>query len=84
MTSGIILPGQTSTANPIQYFESYQIKALLAAPDEKTRTGRRNQMMLILYYDTAARISELLVHGDPFLDGLIVVFDNGTIRQVER
>lgn len=45
---------------PIEYFESYQMRALLAAPDTKTRTGRRNQMMLILYYDTAARISELL------------------------
>ena len=36
------------------------MKALLAAPDTNTKTGRRNQMMLILYYDTAARISELL------------------------
>ena len=45
---------------PIEYFESYQLRALLAAPDITTRTGRRNQMMLILYYDTAARISELL------------------------
>ena len=44
----------------IEYFEGYQMKALLAAPDTKTKTGRRNQMMLILYYDTAARISELL------------------------
>ena len=47
-------------AGPIEYFESCQMKALLAAPDTKTKTGRRNQMMLILYYDTAARISELL------------------------
>lgn len=45
---------------PIEYFEGYQMKALLAAPDPATRTGRRNQMMLILYYDTAARIAELL------------------------
>lgn len=52
--------GLKVTANPIEYFESYQMKALLAAPDGKTTTGRRNQMMLILYYDTAARISELL------------------------
>ena len=52
--------GLKVTSNPIEYFEGYQMKALLAAPDEKTRTGRRNQMMLILYYDTAARISELL------------------------
>lgn len=46
--------------NPIEYFEPYQMKALLVAPDRKTRTGLRNSMMLILYYDTAARISELL------------------------
>ena len=45
---------------PIEYFEGYQIKALLAVPDTRTKTGRRNQMMLIFYYDTAARISELL------------------------
>jgi len=49
-----------TTSNPIEYFEGCQMKALLAAPDISTRTGRRNQMMLILYYDTAARISELL------------------------
>lgn len=52
--------GLKVTANPVEYFEEHQMKALLAAPNEKTRTGRRNQMMLILYYDTAVRISELL------------------------
>lgn len=45
---------------PIQYFEAFQMKALLAEPITSNKTGRRNQMMLILYYDTAARISELL------------------------
>ena len=45
---------------PIEYFEEYQMKALLAAPNSRTRIGRRNQMMLILYYDTAARLAELL------------------------
>lgn len=48
--------GLKVTPNPIEYFEGYQMKALLASPDGKTRTGRRNQMMLILYYDTAARM----------------------------
>jgi site-specific recombinase XerD len=48
------------SAKPIEYFEGYQMKALLAVPDIRTRTGQRDQMMLILYYDTAARISELL------------------------
>lgn len=47
-------------SKPIIYFETYQMKALLAAPPVTTKTGRRNQMILILYYDTAARISELL------------------------
>lgn len=44
----------------IEYFEPAQMKALLATPDTNSRTGRRNQMMLILYYDTGARNSELL------------------------
>ena len=44
----------------IEYFENRQMKALLTASNIKSRTGRRNQMMLILYYDTAARISEVL------------------------
>ncbi len=52
--------GPKTSAKPIEYFEGYQMKALLAAPDTGTHTGRRNQMMLILYYDTAARTSEFL------------------------
>ena len=52
--------GLKVTAGPIEYFEGYQMKALLAAPNTRTKTGRRNQVMLVLYYDTAARIAELL------------------------
>lgn len=52
--------GVRVSSNPIEYFEENQMKALLAAPDPGTQIGRRNQMMLILYYDTAARIAELL------------------------
>jgi site-specific recombinase XerD len=44
---------------PIEYFEDNQMKELLSAPNVLKKIGRRNQMMLILYYDTAARISEL-------------------------
>ena len=36
--------GLKVTLNPIEYFEGYQMRALLAAPDEKTKTGRRNQI----------------------------------------
>lgn len=55
-----MIKGPKIKSRPIEYFEGYQIEALLAAPNQKTRTGRRNTMMLVLYYDTAARISELL------------------------
>lgn len=52
--------GVKTKDKPIEYFEKKQIGALLSAPDTSSKTGRRNQMMLVLYYDTAARISELL------------------------
>ncbi len=45
---------------PIEYFEDNQMKELLSAPNISNKIGRRNQMMLILYYDTAARVSELI------------------------
>ena len=59
-------------AGPIEYFESSQMKALLAAPDTARKTERRNQMMLILMYDLAARVSELL---DLKLNSLHLVSD---------
>jgi len=41
----------------IEYFESGQLKALLAAPPGDTKIGRRNRM--ILGYDAGLRVSEL-------------------------
>lgn len=49
-----------SSGKPIEFFEPFQMKALLSAPDTTRKTERRNQMMLILMYDTAVRVSELL------------------------
>jgi len=54
------LKGTKVDAKPIEFFESKQMKALLLAPNTKSKIGRRNQMMLILMYDTAARVSELI------------------------
>lgn len=50
---GTIVPN-----NPIEYFEPDQMTMLLAAPSGKKKNDRRNQMMLIFLYDTAARVDE--------------------------
>ena len=52
--------GAKISAGPIEYFEPGQMAAVLAAPDTAKKTGRRNQMLLILMYDTGARVSEIL------------------------
>ena len=52
--------GIKTPSGPIEFFESSQMKAILAAPDTCKHTERRNQMMLIMMYDLAARVSELL------------------------
>ena len=46
--------------NEIEYFEDRQLKALLAAPPDDTKNGRRNRMILILGYDAGLRVSELI------------------------
>lgn len=45
---------------PIEYFEQEQMEKMLETPDIRTPVGRRNQMMLILLYDTGMRAAELL------------------------
>lgn len=52
--------GVKVSSKPIEFFERRQMQALLTAPDTAKKTERRNQMMLILLYDTAARVTELL------------------------
>lgn len=47
------------TSNPaIEYFEPNEMAALLSAPSGGNKPDRRNQMMLIFLYDTAARVAE--------------------------
>ena len=45
---------------PIEFFERETMSALMAAPDIRKKLERRNQMLLIFLYDTAARVSEAL------------------------
>ena len=54
------IKGMKVNINTIEYFEKYQMQALLAAPSSSKKSERRNQMMLILMYDTATRVQEIL------------------------
>jgi site-specific recombinase XerD len=45
---------------PIEFFEMEAMSALLRTPDIHKKSERRNLMLLIFLYDTAARVSEAL------------------------
>ena len=75
--------GLKTPAMEIEYFEEYQLAAILAAPRTDKRTEWRNRMMLILGYDTAARVGELisLTVGNLHLDAdvpYISIFGKGS------
>ena len=59
ISSGTI-KGIRLTQAPIEFFEREAMSALMAAPDIRKKLERRNQMLLIFLYDTAARVSEAL------------------------
>lgn len=50
----------TVVANlPLEYFEPVQLKALLTLPTKASKIDRRNNVILIFMYDTAARVNEV-------------------------
>ena len=51
---------KTKKVEIIDYLNESAIKSLLAQPDISTLKGIRNQFLMILMYDTAARIQEIL------------------------
>lgn len=57
-TDACTIVGVKTTNHAIEYFEPNEMTALLAAPSGNNKTGRRNQMILIFLYDTAARLAE--------------------------
>lgn len=52
--------GLTVSSGEIEYFEDDQMTALLQAPGKEKRSERRNRMLLILGYDAAMRVGELV------------------------
>ena len=56
----LAIPTKRFDRRLIGYLSAEEMKALLAAPDLTTWSGRRDHAMLVTAYNTAARVSELV------------------------
>jgi site-specific recombinase XerD len=79
----LTVKGTKEETHSIEYFEKSQMQAILAAPVIKQKSERRNQVILILMYDTAARVQEVLdlTLGSLHLDSkvpFITIFGKGS------
>lgn len=54
------IPRKAGPSGPVEYLGEAELAALLAQPDPSTRRGLRDLTMLVVLYDTAARIREAL------------------------
>ena len=54
------LPMKKVARRAMNYFSPEGLHLLLSQPDTKTRQGRRDHALLVLLYDTAARVQEIV------------------------
>jgi site-specific recombinase XerD len=50
---------KTDKAESVKYMTLPEVKSVLEQPDTTTRLGLRNQFILLMFYDSGARISEI-------------------------
>jgi len=55
----LAIPFKKSAKKQVGFLSELETKVLLATPDTETRKGRRDQALLSLLYDSAARVQEL-------------------------
>ena len=60
--SSIVLsvPFRKSIPTPMNYMSLDETKALLGSPDQSTRNGLRDMAILVILYETAARVQEFI------------------------
>lgn len=65
----LAIPGKRYTCHQVNYLTRLEVDALLAAPDRKTWSGRRDHAWLLLAVQTGLRVSEFtgLTHRDVIL-----------------
>jgi site-specific recombinase XerD len=54
------VPTMKHELKPVEYLSAEAVTMLLDQPDRTTKKGQRDAMLIIMLYDTAARITELL------------------------
>lgn len=56
----LAIPGKRHKTKPVDFLTRVEIDALLAAPDPKTWSGRRDRTLLLVAVQTGLRVSELI------------------------
>lgn len=64
----LALPSKRARVRPARYLEPEQVRAILAQPDRRSRSGVRDRALLLFLYNTGARVAEALAVGQDNLE----------------